>query len=258
MTMPRMLLASPTISALLLCLTASTAAASSDLRSSPVAGFRSPFGVEIDVSNSAHAYLVDDSPCEDGVYRARFYLNVGTANSVASSSFETFYGRDQNDHIQIIVQVITVSSSGSPASYLRLHAADEAETLGYKKTTSIPLQYGWHSIEFEWRASDPGLNNGSLDLWIDGVVPAVSGTVSLQNLDNEDATIDTIDWGFVGGSAPDTALLHLDRFESRRDGSTIGPDESPGWEVPGDWDGDGKADFIIFRAGAWSVFGEGP
>jgi hypothetical protein len=76
-----------------------------------------------------------------------------------------------------------------------------------------------HFIEFDWRASTgPGLNNGSLSLWIDGVQLA-----NLTGVDNDTRRMDRVRLGAVAGMDSGTSGTYFfDAFESRRE-SYIGP-----------------------------------
>ncbi len=96
-------------------------------------------------------------------------------------------------------------------------ALDEA--IGWRATSWHNLSDDQHAIELDWQAaSTPGGTDGSLDLWIDGVLAQ-----SLTGIENGNYSIDE---GWLGPSyGIDTGTrgtYYLDAFESRR-GSVIGP-----------------------------------
>jgi len=166
----------------------------------------------IDGALTGRAYVQDDSPSAEQLYRARFYVDL---SSLSPGTLDTF------DHF-------TAYGSGGTAQFdLRLEdsgadialVASARDGVSYSSVTadsSLPSTY--FAIEFEWKASDTGLSNGHLDVWVDG-----SQVTGLSGLDNESGLIDYVRWGVVDGVASTTSgTMNLDEFVSQRSSSMIG------------------------------------
>ena len=168
--------------------------------------------IAIDTALTGRAYVQDNSPSAEQLYRARFYVDL---SSLSPGTLDTF------DHF-------TAYGSGGAALFdLRLEdsganialvasARDGGSYSSVTADSSLPTSY--FAVEFEWKASDAGSTNGHLDVWVDG-----SQVTGLSSLDNESGMIDFVRWGVVDGVASTTSgTMNLDEFVSQRSSSTIG------------------------------------
>ena len=174
------------------------------------------FGLQAVVDDQSGLYVQDDSPNAETRYRARFYLDPGTYDpGEASAHLRTLvFLAFSEAPLRRLVQVVLRRIGGQYSVAARVRRDDDtlADT-GFTTITAAP-----HSVEIDWtRASRPGTNDGSLELWIDGT-PA--GTVT--GLDNDERAVDFVRLGALSVKAGAAGTLSFDEFESRR-GSYIGP-----------------------------------
>jgi hypothetical protein len=77
---------------------------------------------------------------------------------------------------------------------------------------------GAHFVEFAWRrARGPDTNDGTFDLWIDGVPVHATTT-----LDNNLSAVDFVRLGALSVKVGASGTLYFDEFESRRI-NAVGP-----------------------------------
>ena len=218
-----------------------------DLNAIALAGFRSALGVEVDMTSTAPTYLEDGSPCLEPQYRLRFYVNVSPAEGLG---FQGLTGLDDQGRVVFAVNYSWQAQGPDMIPHVGFSAASApGPPIDYFNTPPVQLAWGWHAIELSWRASDPGAANGSMETWVDGVQ-----RVTLTSLDNETMSVETVRWGFVSGTVAPTGSFYLDQFVSQRN-DYIGPIEGGALPSPSDWDGDGRDEFMIYRDGAWFVYG---
>jgi hypothetical protein len=176
----------------------------------------SAFGLQAVVDDQAALYVQDDTPDAEARYRARFYFDPGTYDpGEASAHLRTrVFLAFSESPLRRLVQVILRRIGGQYSLAARVRRDDDtlADT-GFTTITAAP-----HSVEIDWtRASRPGANDGSLELWIDGT-PAGA----LSGLDNDERAVDFVRLGALSVKAGAAGTLSFDEFESRR-GSYIGP-----------------------------------
>ena len=166
-------------------------------------------------------YVQDDTPNNEGHYRSRIYINRNTYAL-------TLNGRE--------VPVLIGYKAGSPAKEVvsvllrrqdpdyQIVVSTQRDDGTYARTTAGTLAAGPHFVEIDWRrATAPGANNGSVELFVDGV--------SIQNLGGLDSDTQGIDFarlgtfgqrGLSGARQTPTGTLFLDGFVSRRN-TYVGP-----------------------------------
>ena len=170
------------------------------------------FTATLDQGLTGRAYVQDNSPSGEKLYRARFYVDPSSLNLGGGDGFDHFtaYSGAGAWEFDLLLE-----DSGANIALV----VEARNGVGFSNTTaesSLPSTY--FAIEFEWKASDAGMSNGYLDVWIDDV--AVSG---LSSLDNETRQIDMVRWGVVDGvTFAGTGTMNLDEFVSQRSSTPIG------------------------------------
>ena len=213
---------------------ASAPVAAADLNVIAAAAFTGNFGLQVDFSStSTVAYVQDNSPTAESRYRARMYVSVAPAS--LGGDFDNFYARS-TDGAGDMLATITLGPGG--VTFKAFNGSGDS-TLG-----PFPLAYGWHAFEIDWQVATSGAN-GTMDVWVDGV-----NMGQITGLSTVGSSVESAQWGFLSGTAP-TGSFYLDDFVSTRD-TYIGLADS-GPPVAADWDGDGTAEKIINRNGAWFV-----
>jgi hypothetical protein len=168
--------------------------------------------VAIDQSMTGRAYVQDDSPAAEKLYRARFYVDVSSLSPGSGDSFDHFTAYANSGATQFEIQL---EENGSNID-LVVSARDGGTFSTATASSSLPGTY--LAVEFEWMASAAGQSNGHLDVWLDG-----SPVTGLANLDNETGQIDYVRWGAVDGvDSTTTGTMNLDEFVSQRSSSMIG------------------------------------
>jgi|GEM_PF-818297 len=172
------------------------------------------FEARIDPTLDPSAYVEDRSPDGEPVYHARFYLRLDGA-SLGGGRFDHFTAYDADGMPQLRLVLLRNATIQPPENRLILEARRDDGTFATTEgVNEAPLSDSWQAVEIAWSAAAPGLDDGSLHLWLDGV--AYGG---LENLDNDQGRIDRVRWGAVSGLDPETTgALHLDELVSRRAG----------------------------------------
>ena len=170
------------------------------------------FTAALDQGMTGRAYVQDNTPSAEQLYRARFYVDLWTLSPGNGENFDHF---------------TAYSGSGTPEFELRLDdsgtnialfvsARDGGAVSSITADSSLPSSY--FAVEFEWKASDTGLSNGHLDVWVDG-----SPVTGLSSLDNQNGQIDYVRWGVVDSvDSSTTGTMKLDEFVSLRSSTMIG------------------------------------
>jgi hypothetical protein len=170
------------------------------------------FTAAIDQGLTGRAYVQDNSPSGEKLYRVRFYVDPSSLNPGSGDGFEHFTAYSSAGAWEFDLRL---EDSGANVA-LVVTARDGGDTATTTADSAVPSTY--FAIEFEWKASDSGMSNGYLDVWIDDV--SVSG---LSSLDNETRQIDMVRWGVVDGvTFASTGTMNLDEFVSQRSSATIG------------------------------------
>jgi hypothetical protein len=169
------------------------------------------FTATLDQGLTGSAYVQDNSPSGEKLYRVRFYVDPSSLNPGSGDGFEhlTAYSGGGTWEFDLLLE-----DSGANVALV----IEARNGVGFSSATaesSLPSTY--FAIEFEWKASDVGMSNGHLDVWIDDV--AASG---LSGLDNETRQIDFVRWGVVDNVTNATGTMNLDEFVSQRSSTPIG------------------------------------
>ena len=170
------------------------------------------FTAALDQGMTGRAYVQDNTPSAEQLYRARFYIDLSTLSPGSGVSFDHFSAYSSTGTPEFELQL--EDSSDNVA--LVVNARDGGTVSSITADSSLPSSY--FAVEFEWKASDTGLSNGHLDVWVDG-----SQVAGLSNLDNENGRIDYVRWGVVDAvDSSTTGTMNLDEFVSLRTSTPIG------------------------------------
>jgi hypothetical protein len=169
------------------------------------------FGLQVQVSAAAPAYVEDETPSGERRYRSRFYVNANGLTMASGDEFELFTAYSTTGTRQFS---ILLGRSGTQ-NRIRLAARrDDGVFVETPAGQETPLPAEWHTVEIEFRvATSPTQSDGVLSLVVDG-----SGRPGLSGLENDQAQVGMVRWGAVAAlEAGTTGSFILDEFDSRRD-----------------------------------------
>ena len=190
-----------------------------------------PTGCRLEVVHDGSgntAYVHDDSPNAEGVYRARFTVDVGSLDiPVTGTWIYLFTARSQepNNLVRVMlrkrsstdyhIRAIVRRDSGSNDNrwWFFPTSTDTAAYGGFGATPGSPL-----TIELEWTmASSPGADDGTFRMWKNGNLK-VDSSGSGIGIDNDERPLDNIRLGNTNnvGAVSTTGTLLFDDFQSFR------------------------------------------
>jgi hypothetical protein len=173
-------------------------------------------GLEAVVDDANPVYVVDETPSDEGRYRARFRFDpTGFDPGTAQGHLRTrvFLAFDESPTRRLFAIVLRLQAGVySLMGRARLDDNSQADT-GF-----FPIGAGPHVVEVDWhRSSAPGANDGSFQMWIDDAPVS-----TLSALDNDAGGVDFVRMGALSVKSGAAGTLHWDEFESRRL-TVIGP-----------------------------------
>lgn len=181
-------------------------------------------GLEVNVAvpDRNASFVQTNHPSAEATYRVRFTVNLRGLAMGEGEEFDLFAAYDGADPTppatsgSALLRVAVRRSGGVNVltAFVRRDNGTEAEI-----PATVPLANGWRVVELNWaKATAAGLNNGRLDLWVDG-----TARTGLTGLDNDASSINYARWGTVNGvDAGTSGTIKLDDFASQRTGY-IGP-----------------------------------
>jgi hypothetical protein len=175
------------------------------------AAYTGNYGLQVVLDDTSAAWVGDDSPAALKRYRVRFYVRLNGLVESVGSEF-TLLSALSGPSVEQLRLMIGESANGK---HLRLAARrDDGSFAETPAGGEMRLATGWRALEIDWRAAGaPGVNDGSLAVWVDG-----QGFPGLGGLDNDLGEVSSVRWGAVAGlDAGTTGSFRLDDFESRRD-----------------------------------------
>ena len=183
----------------------------SDLSVSAAAKYFGAFGMQVQVSGAAPAYVEDDSPGIERRYRARFYVNAGALVLASGDELELFSAYAASGTRQFSVLL------GRSGALNRLRLAIRRDDGVYVETapgSEIVLPREWHTVEIDWKAAtSPTSSDGALAVWLDG-----QSRSGLTGIENDLGQVGFVRWGAVAEvDATTTGSFLVDEFDSRRD-----------------------------------------
>jgi hypothetical protein len=194
-----------------------TATDGGDLRATRSAALDATvFGLQATVDDGAGLFVQDDTPRDEGHYRARFYFDPNG-----------FDPGEAQGRLRARVFIAFTEAPLRRTAVLVLRRQDGAYSLmgrtrlddGTRADTGFfPITDDAHWVELDWRrASASGASDGRFDLWIDGAPVS-----TLAGLDNDAAGVDLARLGALGVKPGAAGTMYWDEFESRRS-TEIGP-----------------------------------
>jgi hypothetical protein len=192
-------------------LLAASAAAASDLTVNATARYFGAFGMQVQVSGAAPAYVEDDSPGVERRYRARFYVNAGALTLASGDELELFSAYSAAGTRQLSVLL------GRSGTQNRLRLAIRPDDGVFVETapgSEIAFPREWHTVEIDWKAAtSASASDGGLAVWLDG-----QSRGGLTGIDNDQGSVGFVRWGAVAEvDATTTGSFLVDEFDSRRD-----------------------------------------
>ena len=172
-------------------------------------------GIAALVDDVAGLFAQDDSPNDESRYRARFYLDPNDYDPGEAQLHRRnrlMIGFEDAPQRRLFAVVMRrLNGAYSVQTRVRQDNNDQLDT-GFFPITNEP-----HYVEIDWqRSSGPDANDGSLQMWIDGV-----STITLTGMDNT-AGIDFVRLGAMNNKTGSNGTILLDEFVSRRT-NAIGP-----------------------------------
>lgn len=206
---------------------AGSAVVSSGAHLDVLAGYRVTFGngfriesggsmaVNLDAARVRGGFVQDNSPFREPHYAARFWLNADNLALDSNARLTLLEGLDAGGRSWWMLKM----KWNAAANEVRLYVV-AAENTGSQSTESaneIVLSSGWHAVELEWKAAQPGSSDGFILVELDGASqPGLSG------LANDEGVVELVRWGVLNALSTTDGWLDLDNFVSRRAGR-IGP-----------------------------------
>jgi hypothetical protein len=169
-----------------------------------------------EVDDTASLYVEDDSPQDEGRYRAGFEFDPSgfDPGEAAGRHRVRIFLAFEAEPTRRMVALCLRRRDGAYDLMARVRLEDR--TLA--DTPFIPIADAPHRIELDWRrATRPDANDGSFSLWIDGVLVS-----HLAGLDNPSSGVDFVRLGVLAVKPGASGTLRWDEFASRRF-SAIGP-----------------------------------
>lgn len=155
---------------------------------------------------SGFGFVEDGTPDRSEAYNAQFSLNLDSLTLADGDLLEHLRGSDSGGttHFRVFLKRNVALSENRLYVEARLDDGSTVQTAGAEE---VLLPSGWLDIRVSWRA---GAGTGHLLVWLNG---ALQG--GLQDLDNGQASIDSVLWGAVGGSVgSSTGALKVDDYSS--------------------------------------------
>ena len=170
-------------------------------------------GLRAQVDDTAALYVQDDTPHDEGLYRARFYFDTnGFDPGEAQQTFRTrlFIVFEENP-TRRLAAVVLRRQAGAYSLRGRLRKADGSQL----DTPFVPISDGPHVVEIGLRAADG--SPGWLGMAVDG-----TGVAFMLQPEGSPHFVDFVRMGALSVKAGASGTLYFDEFESRRAGA-IGP-----------------------------------
>lgn len=204
----------------------------------PVAGESGIFGLAIKINDtSAHSYRSVFS--STGTLRFAFYIQPYRFQMTSGDSFSVVTIRDNSNRLG---DVILRYSSGT--FYIGANVQNDAGTAQWVGSSSgFAITRGVHLVEVQIvKATTAGANNGTIQLWIDGVSQG-----SVTNIDNDTIGMTRLHWGApadidagTGDDEEELGTFYIYGMRANNNGQTIGPLDTDLPDLPVVYDDDSR------------------
>jgi hypothetical protein len=184
-----------------------------DLSATAVAALKGSRGLQAVIDDNNSLYVRDLRPAAEARYRARFWFDPNGL-AMTSGDLHTIFAARSGSGLEVVRLQFRRSSS---LYQVRAQLRTDAGT--YTSTSWYTISDAAHAIEFDWKAATAvGANNGSLSLWLDGVLKQTAAAIDNDSLRVEEARLGPL----AGIDTGTRGVAYFDAFESRRT-SYIGP-----------------------------------
>ncbi len=200
------------LAGLLMCLAVSNGMAANSIAVTGEAAREGSFGLAATLDGSTNpAYVQDNSPDSETIYRASFITNRNDIDMVTAANHIIFLARQENDGTPDTSTIkLTMGRFGNGNYFCRAFVMQDNGSfrfIGGLIITTFDVKIG-----IEWKASDAGQSNGFLRLYRNDVLKQ-----EFTNVDNEDTRIDYVRLGAVTHiDATTSGTAFYDSFESYR------------------------------------------
>jgi len=172
-------------------------------------------GLRVNVNDTQGVFVHDDSPSDEGRYRARFYFDPNGFDPGESQQHRRtrMLIAFSEGPARRVAAVVLRRLGGVYAVRGRARQDDNSQA----DTPFVTITDAPHAVEIELlRASSAGALDGEFELWVDGVSAG-----RLTGLDNDLSEVDFARLGTLSVKTGASGVLYFDEFESRRE-SAIG------------------------------------
>lgn len=181
----------------------------------PAAALEGSYGLAVDVDGSTNrVYVQDNSPANETIFRAEFLFRRGTLTMVPPNNHVVFLGQQETltPPAQPVIR-LTIVRVADGRYFLRAFAYQNTGAYRFIGGTGLGTNPNaiW-KIGVEWKASDPGMNNGELRLYKnDGLQQ------QRTDLINEGLVVDQVRLGAIAFmDASSSGQYHMDSYASFR------------------------------------------
>jgi len=174
------------------------------------------YGLQAFVENPSPAFVEDDRPNQEPRYHARFYFDPNG-----------FDPGQADGHLRTRIFIVFTNPTRRVAAVVLKRQGDAFSLMGRAKlddgsqadTGFVGITDGPHYVEIDLKqSSGPDANDGSFQMWIDGVPAGTTRT----GLDNNLAAVDFVRMGALSVKTGALGTLFWDEFKSKKSGA-IGP-----------------------------------
>ena len=183
------------------------------------------FGMEIDISDPAEAFVQDATPNDDHAYRAEFKLDPNSANIALGDRFTVFSAKDAAGNF--VFRLFLGRTGEGFVLFLETFDKNGQSVLSFSK----PIEDAPQSVGLSWKAgvADDADCRGQLKFFING---DQQGGEFIIDLVNDGQKISTAQLGLVSGgglSSGSSGKVFVDSFKSFGPNGTIGeqPNQPP-------------------------------
>jgi uncharacterized protein (DUF427 family) len=160
------------------------------------------------IDDTVQIDVIDSSPDNESHYTARFYFDPNSVD-VGNNGLTLFASNDWHFCLYLWPEGVNYSMS----------LCGDNDSNNWLETERVLITDEWQSIEVDWKAATaPGADDGYIRLWVGEVL-----ATSLENIDNDASSIDTIWLGALSPSSGTNGTVYFDAFDSRQ-GEHIGLD----------------------------------
>ena len=176
------------------------------LKVNALSALEGSMGMRVGLKNKKPKYVQDDTPTSESRYRARFLINLKGLKLQNKKSFILMKGQGAAGPAFLV----RVRKNGLKF-YIRAQVKLDSGKVQAMPWVEIPKKATL--VEIDWAASETGLSNGKIDLYLDEVLKG-----SVADAANETLVVDSVRFGMVKFSRKFTigGNFKLDYFESSR------------------------------------------